>query len=228
MATVCSRRLFSAASQRRCSGQVTHFEDHGLVYHNGTGAAMAAGGFESRFHMAVGESEASLLGVVYTEEGVMTAAPYKVVEPEHCKLQDALRAGCAVSSCSAATVWAGVFEGTGLRADDVFGAASFNERIPGGASGHETDKRSPSSPPGTKLLAKGMNPLAKWTPLENDAPVSGQNAGYGHGGGGEMIYYDTDSGGACFSAGSITWPTALLCEPSVSAITKNVLNKFSQ
>ena len=86
MATACSRRLFSAASQRRCSGQVTHFEDHGLVYHNGTGAAMAAGGFESRFHMAVGESEASLLGVVYTEEGVMTAAPYKVVEPEHCKL----------------------------------------------------------------------------------------------------------------------------------------------
>ena len=85
MATVCSRRLFSAASQRRCSGQVTHFEDHGLVYHNGTGAAMTAGGFESRFHMAVGESEASLLGVVYTEEGVMTAAPYKVVEPEHCE-----------------------------------------------------------------------------------------------------------------------------------------------
>ena len=82
----------SRASQRRCSGQVTHFEDHGLVYHNGTGAAMAAGGFESRFHMAVGESEASLLGVVYTEEGVMTAAPYKVVEPEHCKLLLCLRA----------------------------------------------------------------------------------------------------------------------------------------
>ena len=27
-------------------------------------------------------------------------------------------------------MWAGVFEGTGLRADDVFGAASFNDSSP--------------------------------------------------------------------------------------------------
>ena len=40
--------------------------------------------------------------------GVMTAAPYKVLDPEH---------------------W--VFEGTGLSEGAVFGAASFNERIPG-------------------------------------------------------------------------------------------------
>ena len=82
-------------------------------------------GAESRFHLKVGESEASLLGVVYTEEGVMTAAPYAVVEPDH---------------------W--VFQDTGLtEAGEIFGKMSFNERIPGGASGHETDKRSPSSPP---------------------------------------------------------------------------------
>jgi hypothetical protein len=86
---------------------------------------------------------------------------------------------------------------------DVFfpGAASFNERIPGGASGHETDKISPSSPgarpfffffpelfallyliagtfrsflpAGTKLLAKGTNPLKKWSPLEEDESISG-------------------------------------------------------
>lgn len=46
-----------------------------------------------------------------------------------------------------------------------------------GASGHETDKISPSSPPGTQLLAKGTNPLKKWTPLEEE-PVSGQNQGF--------------------------------------------------
>lgn len=95
----------------------------------GTGEAMVAGGFESRMHMSTGVSEAALLGVVYTEEGVMTAAPYEVVEPEH---------------------W--VFSGTGLAKGSIFGAASFNERIPGGASGHETDKISPSSPPGTHIL----------------------------------------------------------------------------
>ena len=63
------------------------------------------------------ESEANLLGVVYTESGVMTAAPYRVVAADH---------------------W--VFEGTGLNAGSLFGQASQHERIPGGASGHETDK----------------------------------------------------------------------------------------
>ena len=32
----------------------------------------------------------------------------------------------------------------------------------GGASGHETDKISPSSPPGAQLLARGTNPERKW------------------------------------------------------------------
>ena len=78
------------------------------------------------------------------------------------------------------------------------------------------------------MLAKGTNPLAKWTPLANDAAVSGQNAGYGHGGGAEMVIYDTHSGGGAFSAGSITWPCALLCEPAVSTITRNVLKRFCE
>ena len=81
---------------------------------------------------------------------------------------------------------------------------------------------------GTKLLAKGTNPLKKWTPLEDDTPVSAQNQGYGRGGGAEMVLYETPSGGGCFSAGSITWPTALLCEPAVGTITRNVIERFSQ
>src|SRR5262249_11057598 len=39
-------------------------------------------GYESRFHHQV-ESEANLLGVVYSDPGAMTVAPYEVVEPEH-------------------------------------------------------------------------------------------------------------------------------------------------
>ena len=51
----------------------------------------------------------------------MTAAPYRVVDAGH---------------------W--VFAGTGLTNGDVFGQQSLHERIPGGASGHETDKISKS------------------------------------------------------------------------------------
>ena len=99
-------------------------------------------------------------------------------------------------------------------------------QISRGASGHETDKRSPSSPPGTALLAKGMNPLKKWSPLDEELGGSGQFSS-GAGGGGEMTLYETESGGGGFSVGSITWPTALVCEPAVSAITRNVIRRFS-
>jgi hypothetical protein len=137
--------------------------------------------YESRMHRTL-ESEAALLGVVCTESGIMTAAPYEVVDGSH---------------------W--VFEGTTLSNGDTFGAATLHERISGGASGHETDKRSLSSPAGTQLLAKGMNP-------DN--------------GGAEMVIHETSSGGAVFSVGSITWVSALFTDLSVSAVTRNVLNRF--
>src|SRR5439155_1701354 len=83
--------------------------------------------------------------------GIMTAAPYRAIAAAH---------------------WA--FAGTGLRAGDLFGRASLHERCPGGASGHETDKMSASSPAGTVLLAKGVNP--------DD-------------GGADMVYHEADGGG---------------------------------
>ena len=137
--------------------------------------------YESRFHRTV-ESEANLLGVVCTSHGIMTAAPYRALEPSH---------------------W--VFEGTGLRSGDEFGRANLQERCHGGASGHETDKMSPSSPPQTLLLAKGTNP--------DD-------------GGAEMVYYETRGGGAVFSVGSITYTASLWVDPVVARITANVLRRF--
>ena len=137
--------------------------------------------YESRFHR-LGESEASLLGVVYDDAGIMTAAPYRVVDASH---------------------WA--FAGTGLRNGDTFGERSLHERIPGGASGHETDKRSASSPPGTILLAKGLNP--------DD-------------GGAELTCYELANGGGVFAAGSITYVASLLVDDQVSRITANVLSRF--
>lgn len=136
---------------------------------------------ESRFHRTH-ESEANLLGVVTTDAGIMTSAPYRVIAPDH---------------------WA--FAGTGLRAGDVFGAESLHERCPGGASGHETDKISPSTPPQAVHLAKGLNP---------------------EDGGADIVTYETASGGAVYSVGSITWPASVLVDPAVSRITANVLSRF--
>ncbi len=45
-------------------------------------------------------------------------------------------------------------------------------------------------------------------------------------GGAELVYYETSSGGAVFSAGSIAWPSAILIDDCVSRITANVLNRM--
>lgn len=139
------------------------------------------GGFESRFH-ARHESEARLLGVVFSMAGIMTAAPYRVVDDAHWCFQD-----------------------TGLKDGDLFGRHSLHLRVPGGASGHETDKISPSSPRNVRLLAEGTNPGR---------------------GGAHLAHYETPSGGAVFSVGSITWPACVLVDEHVSQITANVLRRF--
>jgi N,N-dimethylformamidase len=140
-------------------------------------------GAESRFARRH-ESEANLLGVVFNPAGIMTAAPYRVLDAKH---------------------W--VFEGTGLKDGELFGERSLHMRCPGGASGHETDKISASSPPNVRLLAKGVNP-------DN--------------GGAEMVFFETPSGGAVFSAGSICYPSSLPVDEGVSRVTANVLKRLLQ
>lgn len=138
-------------------------------------------GAESRFALRH-EPESQLLGVIFTPTGIMTGAPYRVAD---------------------GTSW--VFAGTGLRTGDVFGQKSLHMRCPGGASGHETDKISASSPPNVQMLAKGLNP--------DD-------------GGAEMTWYDTPSGGAVFSVGSISYPSSLPIDESISRVTANVLQRM--
>lgn len=138
-------------------------------------------GHDSRMAMRH-ESEASLLGVVFTNPGAMTGAPYKVIDASH---------------------W--VFEGTGLANGNLFGEKSLHCRCPGGASGHETDKRSAHSPPNCHLLARGLNP--------DD-------------GGAEMVIFDTPGGGEVFSVGSINYCASLPVDEAVSKITANVLHRF--
>jgi hypothetical protein len=164
---------------------VEFVDDFTVMYRNGSlggsSGHLAQFGKESRFHV-FHESEASLLGVRCTEEGIMTGAPYRAVDASH---------------------W--VFEGTGLKNGDIFGEKNLHVRCSGGASGHETDKMSLSSPKNTVLLAKGLNP--------DD-------------GGAEIVYHETPSGGEVFSVGSISYPSSLPVDPNIQAITRNVLDRF--
>lgn len=87
----------------------------------------------------------------------------------------------------------------------MFGAASLQERVPGGASGHETDKMSPSSPPGPPCLPR--------------ASIFAE-------GGAETVYRETPSGGAVFSVGSITYVASMPVDPAVSRVMANVLDRL--
>ena len=128
------------------------------------------------------ESEANLLGVRCTVTGIMTGAPYQALDTSH---------------------W--IFDGTGLKDGDLFGETCLHMRCSGGASGHETDKMSASSPDGCRLLAKGLNPDE---------------------GGAEIVYHETASGGAVFSVGSISYPCSLPVDENISRITRNVAQRF--
>ena len=161
--------------------EIEMLDEQTMKVKNGDARDVQTRGLESRFHI-YNESEANLLGVVFTDTGIMTAAPYEVVDADH---------------------W--LFSGTGMRNGDTFGQESLHERIPGGASGHETDKTSPSSPPNVRVVARGLNP-------DN--------------GGAEITHYDTPSGGAVFSAGSMTYPTSILVDDTVSRLTANAIKHF--
>jgi hypothetical protein len=156
--------------------------DRMVVYNGAISSLWEEGiGAASRFAKRH-ESEANLLGVVFDPRGIMTGAPYRVVDPSH---------------------W--IFAETSLSEGALFGTRSQHMRCPGGASGHETDKVSSASPAGVRVLAKGLNC--------DD-------------GGAEMVCFETPSGGAVFSTGSICYISSLLVDEGVSKITANVLRRF--
>lgn len=115
--------------------EVSFPDESRMVVHNENQRTSKADEFESRFHQRH-ESEANLLGVVFSFAGAMTGAPYRVVDESHWALQ-----------------------GIELTNGDLFGTRSLHLRCPGGASGHETDKISPQfSPDNLNLIAQGTNP----------------------------------------------------------------------
>ena len=49
-----------------------------------------------------------------------------------------------------------------------------------------------------------------------------------HEGGGEVVHYETESGGAVFSVGSINWICSLPIDDEISTITANVVRRFAE
>ncbi len=128
------RLLYLGGNGLNC--EVEMHDDGSMTCHNGSIESLWTSGMQgcdSRFALRI-ESEANLLGVVFTPTGAMTGAPYRVLDESH---------------------W--VFDGTSLRNGDLFGKHSLHRRCPGGASGHETDKISENSPQNVQRLAKGTN-----------------------------------------------------------------------
>ena len=95
---------------------------------------------------------------------------------------------------AASTPWA--FAGTGLRNGSSFGHY-----------GIEIDSRTPSSPPGTRVLARAPNAIGK-----HDA---------------EMTYYESASGARVFAAGTLNF-TASIADPSVSQLVQNVWTRLAR
>lgn len=175
------RLLYLGGNGLNC--EVVFLDEYTITVKNGnvTSLDRPRADAESRFHL-YNESEANLLGVAFTGTGIMTSAPYRVLDANH---------------------W--VFAGTGVKNGDLFGEASLHMRVPGGASGHETDKITASSPKNVQLLAKGTNM---------------------DGGGAEIVVHEPGNGGMVFSVGSITYPSSILVDDVLSRITANVISRF--
>lgn len=109
------RLMYLGGNGLNCEVEI--LEDARMVAHNGKEMERQAAGLESRLH-ARRESEANVLGVVFTDTGIMTGAPYQTIDSSH---------------------W--VFEGTGLREGDLFGTHSQHEPDPAARPGVQPEQR---------------------------------------------------------------------------------------
>ncbi|WP_339672415.1 N,N-dimethylformamidase beta subunit family domain-containing protein [Dasania marina] len=121
-----------------------------------------------------------------------------------------------------------IFEGVG--SDELIGDFGY---ILGGAAGLEIDAADYKlgTPPHALVVASSEehSPQMLLAPEETDFHhplMSGADNPYVKA---DIVFYETNNGGAVFSTGSIAWCTSLQCNGSdnnVSRITKNVISRF--
>jgi N,N-dimethylformamidase len=107
-----------------------------------------------------------------------------------------------------------IFDGVG---DEIIGGFGL---WMGGAAGYETDRADDvhGTPQHALVLARSLPFSANYAPQDN----SGENKG-------ELVFFETDAGGATFSVGSITWAGSLShndYDNTIERISTNVLRRF--
>jgi N,N-dimethylformamidase len=117
--------------------------------------------------------------------------------------------------------------------DDVIGDYGLSG---GGAAGFELDRADPmlGTPDNTVILARSENPLPSFLTvpeelLSNTISINGEKVEDLSRG--EIIYFDTPSGGAVFSVGSITFCGSLWrngFEGPISRLLENVVRRFGE
>lgn len=106
-----------------------------------------------------------------------------------------------------------ILNGTGLKKGSVFGKSE----IQGYASGRETDKMTNYTPKNAIIIAKGLNREAIHLLGKKEAETNG---------GADMIYFETEHGGAVFSVVSLTYTGGLMADSNLSILTKNILDSM--
>jgi N,N-dimethylformamidase len=190
--------------RRGNSGTRTWDSAAGEVHHGGTGEL----GGQWRLR---GRPPQRLVGVGYTAQGSDVSVPYR-------RLPDS-------RDPRAAFIFEGVAE------DEVIGEDGL---VMGGAGGAEIDRADPplGTPPHALRVATATGFSDAYQAALDDSLFHD-----GRSGGtvnplvrADMVYFETPSGGAVFSPGSIAWCGSLSAnqyENDVSRITENVLRKFS-
>lgn len=112
--------------------------------------------------------------------------------------------------------------------DDIIGDFGL---IGGGAAGIELDRTDPAlgTPPNTLILARSEGHTANYLPTVEELLINYVNQAEISPVYGEMVFFETASGGAVFATGSIAWAGSLShngYSNNVAEITHNVVRRF--
>jgi N,N-dimethylformamidase len=118
-----------------------------------------------------------------------------------------------------------IFDGV---TDEIIGDFGL---IGGGAAGIELDRTDPSlgTPPHALVLARSENHTPNYLPTVEELLINYVNQAEISPVTGEMVFYETPSGGAVFATGSIAWAGSLCHNTyrnNVAQISRNVLHRF--
>ncbi len=159
----------------------------------------------------IGRSGHRLVGINFSVQGRHLGFPYRFVDGIHDNRV------------------AFMTEGLRLQTGEVFGDAGY---MGGGAAGFELDSVNPKygSPPHALVVAKGIVIHPDYAPVNEDMLVIRHPLKQEDWSCADMTFFETASGGAVFSVGSMTYAGSLMVnggETTLGRLTANVVRRFA-